>query len=362
MAVEPGATIAVVGASARAAAFSLLRAGYKVVAADLFADADLAQHCPTTRIVSYPEGFAPWLAETECDAWMYTGALENYSELVDRLSSLRPLMGHQGDVLRRVRDPLQLQSVLNQFELSFPTTVAGGGSRSSDNNLIGKSYCGSGGSGVGTCAGANYLQRKVRGMQLSALFRGSQLLGVTRQLVGEHWAGASKYKYCGSIGPWELTADCAHQVQHLGNVLNAKFDLTELFGVDLILQRNRVWTIEVNPRYTAAVEIVERAHGITVFNEHGTQTPSTPVGKAVLFAKAPLVVDAAMSARLREQSGKMPWPLLADIPMPGTEISLGQPILTLFASASSCEAVQRRLQQRVNKIEQLLYGENSTCA
>jgi len=56
--------IAIIGASARAAAFSVLRSGRQAVAADLFADADLQQKCRVTRISPYPEGLLDWLHRT----------------------------------------------------------------------------------------------------------------------------------------------------------------------------------------------------------------------------------------------------------------------------------------------------------
>ena len=270
MTAETGATIGVVGASARAAAFSLLRAGQQVVTADLFADADLAQHCPATRITPYPEGFVDWLAKTKCDSWCYTGALESHPALIDRLSVSRTLLGHPGEVLRRVRDPLTLQTALSRAGLCFPETKLATGEPLEGEPLesdawLGKTYRGSCGSGVGVTDGANYFQRHVEGVPLSAVFDGDKLLGVTRQLVGEAWAGAAKYQYCGSIAPWPLPPECQRQVQLLGEVLCEEFGLTELYGVDLIQDSNRLWTIEVNPRYTASVEVVERAYGISVF-------------------------------------------------------------------------------------------------
>ncbi len=352
--IEPGATVAVIGASARAAAFSLLRAGRKVVTADLFADADLSRQCPTTRVFSYPEGFATWLAETECDGWLYTGALENHAALVDRLSAAQTLLGHRGDVLRRMRDPLELQAAFSSVGLHFPETIAAAAKQPDSNAWLGKNYNGSGGSGVMT-GDATYFQRRVEGVSLSAVYRGDQLLGVTRQLVGEAWAGASEFQYCGSIAPWPLPANAQQQLLRLGKLLYTEFGLTDLYGVDLILDGERLWTIEVNPRYTAAVEIVEQAYGISAFQPTKSHFANASVGKVVLFAKASLVVTAATNNRLLQQAGEIAWPKIADIPATGTEIAIGQPVLTLFAAADSCAAVARRLQLRVAQVERLLW-------
>jgi len=351
-----GSTIAIVGASARAAAFSLLRVGKQVVAADLFADADLARHCAVTRVSPYPDGCTAWLAETECDGWLYTGALENNPELVDRLTTLRPLLGHAGNVLRRVRDPLQLQAVLSREGLHFPETRSAAEPRPTDGAWLGKTYRGSCGSGVGVAHGALFWQRAINGTPLSAVFVGGKLLGVTRQLVGESWACATEFKYCGSIGPWPLPTEIRQQLVHLGVVLGAEFELKGIYGVDLMCDGERIWAIEVNPRYTAAVEVVERAYGVSVFGSQGFQRHDSPLGKVVLYAKVPLAITAELHAQLMQQTGDLNWPRLADIPVLGTEIAAGQPVLTLFAEADSCEAVARRLQQRVDEIEQQLYG------
>ena len=219
MNVEPGATIAVVGASARAAAFSLLRAGYQVVTADLFADADLARQCKATRIASYPEGFVDWLAEVNCDAWLYTGALENYPALIDRVSVPQELLGHPADIVHRVRDPMRLQTILKRVGLHFPKTRLSTGERVANSEWLGKTYRGSCGSGVGVAQDAKYCQQRVEGTPLSAVYRGKQLLGVTRQLVGESWTGAGQFQYCGTIAHWPLPCEIQPQLNQLGQVL-----------------------------------------------------------------------------------------------------------------------------------------------
>ena len=355
----PSKTIAVVGASARAAAFSLLRSGHQVVAADLFADVDLARACDVTRIASYLDEFERWLAQTECDAWMYTGALENYPDLIDRMAALSPLVGHAGDVVRRVRDPLELQRVLSGAGFAFPETVVANDRSAIEPEWLAKSYQGSCGSGVGR-DDATYHQRFVAGTPLSAVFRGPQLLGATRQLVGEAWIGAGEFQYCGTLAPWPVSSDARASLQQLGALLSNEFRLTELYGIDLIDDCERLWTIEVNPRYTAAVEVVERATGQSVF-DRTTFSPASYCGKVVLYAKMPLVVTEATSSLLLEQNDHADWPTVADIPNAGTMIEAGQPICTLLTEADSCAAVEQRLRERVTATEHQLYPRTVPC-
>ncbi|MCH2113752.1 MAG: ATP-grasp domain-containing protein [Pirellulales bacterium] len=341
MSADRGAVIGVVGASARAASFTLLRAGNQVVAADLYADADLARVCRVSRVTPYPEGLIAWLEQTACRRWLYTGALENYPQLVDRLARIRPLIGAQGKGLVRVRDPLLLQEVLNRSGFHFPTTRDARQAHSGTERWLGKSYHGSSGSEVGHTAGKRYVQRYVEGTPLSAVFYGQKLCGVTRQLVGEAWTGAARYQYCGSIGPWPLRSGSQETLRRLGALLCQEFGLVGWYGVDLIAAGERLWTIEVNPRYTAAVEIVERA----------AQDRSACFGKAILFCKQPITVSAQLSAGLLGQCGEISWPRLADIPPARTQLRTGQPILTAFAVAPNPDAVEIELRQRVAELE-----------
>ena len=48
----------------------------------------------------------------------------------------------------------------------------------------------------------------------------------------------------------------------LGTVLAQAFRLVGLFGVDGVLDAERFWPVEVNPRYTASVEVLEGATGL----------------------------------------------------------------------------------------------------
>src|SRR5262245_39322822 len=110
----------VLGASVRAAAFSALRAGFFPHAVDLFADRDLAAVCKAVKVANYPHDFIAALAAAPNAPWIYTGGLENYPRLIDRLTTIRPLLGHHGDVVRQVRDPRQLADAARAAGLAFP--------------------------------------------------------------------------------------------------------------------------------------------------------------------------------------------------------------------------------------------------
>src|SRR5437762_79510 len=140
--------LTIVGASARAAACSAVRAGFVVHAADLFADADLCRIAEATRVRDYPHGLAAVLAGPQTGGWMYTGALENYPKLVDEWSRLRRLWGNAGDVLRGVRQPRELADALGRAGLPCPAVTFDGGPLPRDGTWLRKAFRSAGGARV----------------------------------------------------------------------------------------------------------------------------------------------------------------------------------------------------------------------
>jgi predicted ATP-grasp superfamily ATP-dependent carboligase len=166
--------------------------------------------------------------------------------------------------------------------------------------------------------------------------------------------------------------------------LAEKFELLGLFGVDFILDGDNVWTLEVNPRYTASVEIVERFNGTSAIAAHaaacrgdgclGSSASETPVashsgssplarpqppsrshGKAILFAKRDVVISDQFAEATLSEALRTPWPSLADVSITGTPIAAGRPVLTIFAEAGTVDEVEQHLRTRALKLEQSLY-------
>ena len=113
-------TLTILGASVRAAAQSALRGGYSPVAGDLFGDADLVRICPATRVGHYPSGLAEVCFGSQPGEWLYTGALENYPDLIDAMAARRPLLGNGGSCLRQVRSVEILSRVLREEGFQMP--------------------------------------------------------------------------------------------------------------------------------------------------------------------------------------------------------------------------------------------------
>jgi predicted ATP-grasp superfamily ATP-dependent carboligase len=376
------------GASARAAAFSARRAGLRPWCADLFADADLRACCPVRPVSppDYPDGFVEVSRQGPPGPWLYTGGLENRPALIRRLSRERPLWGNGAAVLRRVRSPRAVQALLRPAGLPCPAVHF----RPEDVPWTGrwliKPRGGAGGTGVRFWTGAParrtkpvYFQEFIEGESAAAIYIGDgqrgRLLGVTRQLTGLAWLHARRFAYCGSIGPVTLRPALRSGLEKLGNALAEGTGLRGIFGVDLILQGDTPWPVEVNPRYTASVEVLEHALGLPGLGLHrqvfepgvvcgGDRTAGpavaegTVIGKAILFAPAPVVFpeEGPWSATLERLPLANPWelPAYADIPPAGQRIEAGRPVLTFFARAASEGECLNRLRQIATDLDHRL--------
>lgn len=379
-------TLLILGASTRAAAFAALRAGLTPWCADLFADADLSTRCRAARLSAreYPHGFVAAARSMPAAPCMYTGALENHPRIIAAIAQDRPLWGVKERELTMVRSPWALGAILEREGLMCPAHQSCTAPKSfpGERRWLLKPLRGAGGSGVRfwqervsrtESERGCFLQQHIEGEARAACYVGlgdqSRLLGVTRQLTGEGWLHASGFHYCGSVGPVSLGATEQAHLQRLGKVLATQCGLRGLFGVDYVLCDGVPWAVEANPRYTASVEVLEYGAGVRALALHRAaferfsgvisgQSPAGVVGKAILFARAPVVfpADGPWSATLRTPGPIEQMPGFADIPYAGEPIEARRPILTFFARAESESACLDQLKVIAADLDRWLHG------
>jgi predicted ATP-grasp superfamily ATP-dependent carboligase len=185
--------------------------------------------------------------------------------------------------------------------------------------------------------------------------RSAVTLGISRQLVADARFGARGFRYCGSLfGPalFPRQAQLLERAALLASAVTEEFGLMGLNGVDFIARNGVPFPIEVNPRYSASMELIERANGTSMFEVHvrachgilprphacgaGTE------GKAVVFARRDVTMG---DTRHWLQRG---W--LGDVPTAGEKIRRGRPICTVFAHAADPAACHRLLIRRAASI------------
>lgn len=375
-------TLILVGASVRAMALSAVRAGYAPYAIDFYADRDLADLCPSVRVASYGRELLEALAAAPDAPWLYTGGLENHPRLVDRLAALRPLLGNPGAVLRRVRKPTLLAAVSRRAGLEFPAMCPVSERPADKERWLVKARGSSGGLGVwlGTDMQpqarrkrGEYLQQYIQGEAASSVFAAAggnaTLLGTTRQLLGRDFALNRPFLYAGSLGPLLLREEETASLRRLGDLLAKEFGLAGLFNVDYVRTADAIWVIEVNPRYSASIEVLERVSDIDFLHRHiaecaqseilpqDTAAPNRFAGKAIVYARADAIVSSALE-RVIEQWNVPRRPVgIADLPRIGDQIAIGQPAVTVFAEAGTAEAAEVELRRRVEEVQGVLSTE-----
>jgi len=369
---NPSATVLIVGASTRAAAFSALRAGLEPSCLDCFADRDLMAVCAALRVetgegVAGLERLAIGLPP---GPWLHTGPLENHPDRVERISQTHRLYGNSAETLRAARDPARLVDVLRRQGLPHLAIELDAQRLPRDGTWLVKPIASAGGRLIQHLDHATvpvgepcYFQRFLDGPSNSALFLAHQgraeLVGVTRQLRG---APGSPFAYRGNVGPIPVSAPLMSRLRLAGNVLTSAFHLVGLFGVDYILRDDEPWLVEINPRYTASVEVFELATGRTLMNEHlracamdlvesnpplkpkTLSTKAPVVGKAILYAHRSLVAPEIEidDSRYRDIFAV---PAIADVPWPGTPIAAGEPIMTIFTTGEDVRDCEARLDE-----------------
>src|SRR4029079_2770551 len=106
-------------ASGGAASWSLARAGFAPWVVDLFADRDTRRVAPCARcsFADYPHGLVKLCEAFPPGPVVYTGGLENHSDVIRELAAKRPVWGNSADVVERARDPFLIHAALTAADL-----------------------------------------------------------------------------------------------------------------------------------------------------------------------------------------------------------------------------------------------------
>ena len=372
------------GTSTRAAAESAARAGFRVTALDAYADLD--QH-PAVGALSMPRDFgqeatARAMARAsrtiDCGAVVYLSPFENHPRAVGTLAAGRALWGNDPDVLRRVRDPLQLAAGLRKHGFSVPEVRTGIRSATpeprapSPGEWLVKPFRSGGGQHVRRWQGEPlprlcWLQEWIDGSPGSVVFAAAAgtavPLGVSRQLIGDPAFGSSGFRYCGSIiataGDAQFAGGSAivERACALARVGASEFGLRGVNGIDFVAAGEKLLPIEMNPRWSSSMELVEQLFGLSVFGAHAAafERATLPrfdlvaalqqvsaVGKAIVFARRTLV--------LGDTREWLADPSVRDVPQSGERIHAGQPICTVLAAGRDGQRCYEALVARAERL------------
>jgi uncharacterized protein len=375
--------VAVAGLSARLVAQSAARAGFNVIALDIFGDRDTREHAnmwfdiggkglsiDRARLYDALEQAARL---PRMIGLIAAGGLEPLASELSRAPRVPRLIGN-GEAARSVRDPRRFFALLDRLGIAHPEVRFD--APDDARGWLVKRPDGCGGTHIERAEHAAhfsrdaYFQRLAQGRSMSALFiaahREARVVGFAEQLTVE--AGHLPFVHAGSLGPVDLPAETAARIVHAIEAIVWKTDLSGLNSIDFMLDGDRFSVLEINTRPSSTMALYEAAwpeawprgliaahmdaclHGELPHPGHAaTHTPPWRAGQRVVFAPDSFVVTHAFSDACFTD------PACHDVPLAHAHIEAGQPICTMSATAPSLDALRIALDREHERLLQRIH-------
>jgi len=383
-------TILIAAFSGRALAQSATRAGYAPLVADGFGDEDTLECTQATkrlpsalhagfRIKSLKKALNTLKANaTTPPVGLILGTgFEEHPTLIDALSRDFTILGNTARTVARSKDPSYFLDVLKDLGIAHPKTSLT--MPQNPRGWIKKRVGGSGGlhitgnfSNIRPTPDArqgtsnNFYQRVEMGTPISlagVVSKRGAAFGVCRQWQNPipRWP----YRFGGIVSP----IDIPHETE--AYMINSGLDLTRRLGLkgfvsfDFMITQTDILLLEINPRPTAALDILDGPQG-HMFKAHISachdQDPSIIVLPRNSKTAPELINHTHAIAYLYADHGALQipdiaWPSWAgDRPKPGTHVNAHRPLATVSATAKSDLEAENLCRKRLGELENLLYA------
>ena len=345
--------ILIVGYNARVMACPAHRAGYKAYSLSHYDDMDLANCVEKNFTFSgeLPTDISPWLDQIDVDKVVLGSGFED----LDIPASM--VLGNDPKIAKNVVNKVWLAGKLkklgmphpsiyhNKNDLPFPCVakpIKGGGGVHNylvkDESMVpeGDEY---------------FFQEYVTGkpLSVSVLSTGKEAepIALNEILVGKKWMGQDKeFGYCGNVTPYKTKF--RDRMYEIAEELIPALGLVGHNGIDFIVNKDGPVILEVNPRFTGAVDSVELAIKDNLFKAHVDaingklrEYKIKQYGmKAILFARDHTTIK-----------GNLLKPMIADVPRPGTVYENGEAICTVMGAGKTRGEASDRLRERVRFVK-----------
>jgi predicted ATP-grasp superfamily ATP-dependent carboligase len=342
--------VLVAGFATRHVAQSAFRANYQVYAVDHFCDQDLTWYTKDCirfdELEEIPSAIEEICGRHQFDLVVMTSGAED-------LPTDLPVCGTLKEKVRRFLDKLEMQHFFE--DLGVPVA---GLAKDGEYPAMIKPCRGAGGwrnaivhSEQETAEwkdlypNIQYLtQRLVQGVPSSVCcvadgIRARAIATNEQLLRGE---GGSLFGFCGSA------------MIAIAEMIAAASGCSGTVGIDFVAGKEP-YVIEINPRFQATVDTVEKAMGCNMFQLHADACqgvlpdmrpgPKKYAARRILFAEK----DVRIRANLKNL-----YPIVADIPWPDTFFEEEQAITSVYGWGESKEAALTRLDKNITAVQQYL--------
>jgi len=349
-------SVLVVGYNARVMACPASRAGYEVYSLSHYDDLDLLKCVKKNFTFSgdLPTDITPWLDRVDVDRVVLGSGFED----LDLPASL--VLGNDPKIAKNVVNKVWLAKKLKKLgmphpriyhkkkDLTFPCVAkpikGGGGIKNflvKDESMLpgGNEY---------------FFQEYVTGkpLSVSVLSTGSEAMPVSLNeiLVGKKWLGQEKeFGYCGNVTPYHTRFK--EQMFDIARELMPALNLVGHNGIDFIVNKDGPLVLEVNPRFTGAVDSVELAIGDNLFKAHVDAIN----GKLNEYRIKRYGIKAIMFARRHTVvKGDLLKPMIADVPRIGSVFENGEAICTVMGKGATRGEAAGDLKRRIGFVKKNL--------
>lgn len=356
------AAVLIAAISGRALAASARRGGYAPLVADFFGDQDtLSVADAHVRLEGefargIDEGVLVHALEVLSEGRRPLGIVcgsgfEGRTHVLRHLAQRWRLFGNGAETVAKVKNPAVLSSMCAELGIPFPESSLS--KPSAPAGWLAKRIGGAGGSHIrparqsDSIGGAIYYQRKVPGTPVAALFLAdgerAAVLGFSAQ-----WSSPTPrlpYRYGGAVRPATLMPRTEEMLSAAVSRLAAWFSLVGLNSADFLVDGDRFWLLEINPRPGATIDIFELPQG-SLFALHMMAC----AGRLVATSPWPEGAKAAAIVYAENDIPCVPaldWPdWTADRPLAGTTIKAGQPLCTVYGCGPAAADAKRLADKR----------------
>lgn len=319
---------------------------------------------------------------SDCLGCIYGSGFEARPELLQKIAEVVPVIGNTSNTVTAIKHAVHFFTALRRLNIAHPAVFdvlpESNGSNKSVVYLK-KFAAGSGGAHIKLVSGANlinkkllnneYYQQQLNGQSVSLLFFADRH---KVEVVGfnEQWLNPCvdmPFRYGGAVSHVGLSNSVQQQLTEAAEKLTVAFGLLGLNSLDAIVQDNKVYVLEINPRLSATVDLYDNSvislidrHVQVCLNQEDfgseyqsqqSQFQKTQVKKHKAHAIVYVASDTEIAPSIEWPSWVVDTPFNID---ETKNISAGDPVCTVTAYDDSAEAAKQLVYARVKIVQKLL--------